>query len=1484
MADAASLSFAIDSSDTRRAKTDLDAMRASASDVAEAQVRFNKAVAEGRDPVRALREEFALFDRDSTNAQRGIDGLIDRVNRLTQAMASNSASMRDLRESVGQIEAAASAFNTTSVAMEMFVRTSRTIGISSSETTGALQRITSALREMSDEGSRARQVMRDYGVATDGRGPGDAATVLREFTEKIRSYRTDTRTGSDLQAVLGQMSTAGIAAVLDPDYRSIGQRQRELTAGAESQRVAELRNGLVLQRRDSERRAAETNDLEREYGSAADGFSPRRWFQSAPGRRAELEARRDSGQQSRSAYEESDAYVSDPLRQGARFGDVGIAVGSLVSTTRAFGRAQRWLGSDEYSLRNQTINEDANDDGNSPDFWTRATAGFRGAGRLALNAVGRGEVTPRQDTRPVNERTGAYNAETETLSAQGFMLPANQDRQRQIIAAAQSFGVDTNGFAEMLPQDIMARLSPGQRAAVDQRETAQFQVGMFQLSQSGFQASRRTAIARGGSSQIGPVLEPGGEQNYGLEPFQGSAGVDATEASADRAQRVADIVIRAENAIADARERGARIRAEVAQLDARLDEQRERSADTAARRVRDTGQDNTILASTASTSDIGAQLRRAQAVRASEQPGGLNPEETLQLAAVQEAQRVNIARVTARRQGERQDYQVGALRAGQDEGNISDDLAIMDRLAPMREIATAMRDTVGETSEKYQAIARTLREMEASLRTQLEAEKQRTREITEQRIGRQIQASALEEARLGGDTSIAQRGRREGVRALALQNRPAPEGTADPASWIEEQMAGDPEFRGQMNRLFDQRNAENGERARLGQEQRLRQAGTGGTGNPTANRQAARDRELEELRNSWTRSPEELAREEEIRRTQWATEDANSRNAPLVALQQQRVVTQARTGGYAGVTLSERDLDVAGRIVATEEGPRDGRLGVAASMLNRLRALPPGSSLAQVGTAPGQYEPWGSGRAQSLAADNPRLLESRRLIEDLVAGREQDPTGGAQNFYGRAEMARRVANGGSYPRWMLGQDGQLAPGVDIAGTRFLRTDAGGAEQRLWGGDSTRRAAAAEYGLQNPGADVGAYNQERLRTDADTSIAQLATTTDRLAVSFQDLQRSALTPFQRGLAEAMDAVRPMVTEARRIAQQLPEGPQRASLLQGANRVEQEVRTNYVGGLRAQQAQQDQNTDDQIEDLRLQTGLYISGTALQRDLGQQQRRRQLQRTRPDMTPEEVDTDIAKYGTLSELREQARTMGLIRDSWSQIGNSGSQALERIILQGGKATDVMKQLLAEMASYAIRAGTRLAVEGTGNLLQQGLGFVGGLLGGGGGGAAGANASWASSASEVGPFLMPAATGAVLSTPASLQTYHPMAQGGMLSDYQRPSETGGRIFSHAQYVPMAGGGTALVGEAGDEAAVPLVRTASGNLGVRVSGGGSGPAINNNFNVNVNGGSGGGGGGGDGKRMGNDIARSLEGMVTAVMVRQLSPGGVLTDSGRPVQR
>lgn len=1443
MADVASLSFAIDSSDSRRAKTDLDALRISASEVAEAQVKVNKAIAEGRDPIRALRSELELFQRDTSNAQRSIEGLVGRLNELTQSLASGSGNMRELRQMVGQIEAAATAFNTTAVGMEMFVRTSRNIGISSAETSQGLARITAALRDVSDEGERARRVLRDYGVSTDGRA-NDPAAVLREFTERLRSYRMDGRGGQDIQSVFGPMSTAGIAALLDPEYRTIAQRQREVSGDAEAQRIAELRNGLVASRRDRELRAAELADLEREYGY--NDYGPR-IFQSDAARRRELEARRDAGAQSRSQYERSDAFITDPIQTGYRYGGAfGLAIGGAMSGYRATERGLRWLGSDEFALRSETIGEDFQRElAAAGGLGGQISVFGRGVYRQAANLFGAGEVTPYRDTRPVNERTGAFNAQTDSLAFQGSLLPATATRQRMMLEAAQAFGVENiEELRGLLPEDILGRLSPGQRGAVLRREATMFESGMFDLARSRETRARQGDIARGGSSAI--MRGDGG--TYGLEGFAGGFG--GTEREAERAERVAAIIVQAEQRIGDARRAGIRIREEVAELDAEIDRRRARTADELARQISDAEAEIGILQNGGSAESAGAQLRRRRAMRASDR-SGVAEAALLQRDFAAEEQQVQQRLFAARRQGEQQEYLLGALRRGDDPLATGDNMRVNADLAGMREAARAMAEAGQQGTAEYGRMLEKIQAVETSLRAQLAAERERTREIGAQNTLRQFAASSREELVQQGDRTISERGARDARRRLALAEREAPAG-ADRNEFADNELARDPDFaaRIEARRLTEMR--QQAERDRLAREERLRDAQTGGSGDPVVQRQVARIRRMQALRDRMGDDPG-LALEEQILQAGWATEDGDRRNAPIVGANQRAEVARARAGaGYRGIQLSERDLDAGARTILTEESNTQARLGVAATILNRvLGGNYGGSTVSDVVRAPGQFEVWQRGQAQAIRPDDPRLAQARQMLIDLVQGSAADPTGGATFFYGRDEMARRGTL--QNHRWAVNPDGSPRSGVDIGGTRFLTAPGGAggaaaARARLYGVDAEIEGATAAYLQDNPNADAGAFRAATVQQRVAESMDRFNQSTDRATLQMEALSRAGLTPFQQGLAAAIDQVRPLTENLRRLANR-PETTQeqRGALIGQAQALEDQQRDLYIEGLRARDAAEARAQQNEIGDLRFaaRPEYWFSSRTLQRDLAERRLRRDLADTRPNLSADEVEERVNRQRELAGLREQDRTLGMLRDGWYQLGNAAGAALERIIMQGGKATDVMKALVSELAAYWLRAGVR-AVGGAA------MDFAG------------------TAVKAIGTFLA--------GTPTA-------AQGLVLEDraWARPMAQGG-VYAHAQYVPMANGGAALVGEAGPEAAVPLVRLPSGNLGVRTggAGGGGGGSV---FNINITTEGSSGNAAADAafaEKMGKTIQANLRALMLEEMRRQQQPGGQLGGGGAPI--
>lgn len=171
--DLASLSFSIDSSQAVQAKDNLDKMKVSSVDATEQALRLTRAFLDGKDPLATYRAELALMDSNLRNAGAGIDVLVDRVRLMGAAMSGAAGPTKEFSQAMGQLQAAAAMFDTNTRSLEMFVRTTREFGVSSQEMVSGLQRIQAALQGIGVEGQRAREVLRNYGVNLDGRGPND---------------------------------------------------------------------------------------------------------------------------------------------------------------------------------------------------------------------------------------------------------------------------------------------------------------------------------------------------------------------------------------------------------------------------------------------------------------------------------------------------------------------------------------------------------------------------------------------------------------------------------------------------------------------------------------------------------------------------------------------------------------------------------------------------------------------------------------------------------------------------------------------------------------------------------------------------------------------------------------------------------------------------------------------------------------------------------------------------------------------------------------------------------------------------------------------------------------------------------------------------------------------------------------------------------------------------------------------------------------
>ena len=179
------------------------------------------------------------------------------------------------------------------------------------------------------------------------------------------------------------------------------------------------------------------------------------------------------------------------------------------------------------------------------------------------------------------------------------------------------------------------------------------------------------------------------------------------------------------------------------------------------------------------------------------------------------------------------------------------------------------------------------------------------------------------------------------------------------------------------------------------------------------------------------------------------------------------------------------------------------------------------------------------------------------------------------------------------------------------------------------------------------------------------------------------------------------------------------------------------------------------------------------------------------------------------------------------SLFGNAFSSMEDSIVnfAMTGKASfsDFAKSILADMARIATRQASSALL---GSLVGAAASYLGGSAAGGGNGMAAGSAG--ATSSNLGA-----------SSAGYSSTYFPQAKGGAWSGGVQMFADGGAftnsIVSKPTAFGMANGKTGVMGEAGEEAIMPLTRTSSGKLGVMAMGGGVSGGTQINVEVHIDG-------------------------------------------------
>lgn len=240
-----------------------------------------------------------------------------------------------------------------------------------------------------------------------------------------------------------------------------------------------------------------------------------------------------------------------------------------------------------------------------------------------------------------------------------------------------------------------------------------------------------------------------------------------------------------------------------------------------------------------------------------------------------------------------------------------------------------------------------------------------------------------------------------------------------------------------------------------------------------------------------------------------------------------------------------------------------------------------------------------------------------------------------------------------------------------------------------------------------------------------------------------------------------------------------------------------------------------------------------------------------------------------------EDARDAGLdfagsVEQALSGAFNSAGNALATFVTTGKiNFKSFTLSILADLAQIAARQAASGALSA---LLSFGASAAGAYFGGGANGFAAGSAGAQSSS--------------LGASQAGYSSQYFQAQGGAWSGGTQMFAQGGaftnQIVSSPTSFGMANGSRGIMGEAGEEAIIPLARTRNGDLGVRLAGGmggegGGGPVTIVNVNVQVDGGGSNSqtDGGPRYDQFGNDLGNFVRQEVYSIINSETRPGGTL---------
>lgn len=1407
MTDIASLAFNIDSSQAAGATTVLNQMNQAAGNAAQAVERLRQSSQQAERNNDSLARSYRMLNEELRGQISIIDSLVSKVDLLGRGMTGLQGPLRELMQAQQQLSAVSKAFGTTSDGLEAFSRASRTVGLSSQETVGALERIRAALENITSEGRAARAVLSDYGVSLQGMGRGSEDQVLRQFAAQLSTFRDTARRSRDAQTVLGPLSIDSLTSLDEPAFRTEAQRARELREAGMSRDAMRTREAALTNIRQAERERQEYEDLRSEYGSVWDnaarpfGISV---FQSQASEAAQLRARRNAGVVSSS--ENLSRYANNYGTLGRYAADF-IGISPEIAQRNAEFRESGLYAANQLDIDQRYYREQA-----GGTIWGAPGRAFNYYARSFMNRVPGGYTATGQlsDTLRDPARTSEIIGENADLRSSSLLLGVNGsmgglNRRNEAIALARQMGwepgagLDVNALGTLGdvlgPMGAGAGISPMMQDAIRGRFNV---LDDTYLRQSGMARSDRNYVA-------------------GRE----MAGLAGGSLSGQRSRYEAEAELRLREQITDQKRAEKALNEEMEEYDRRMTERQERLNTT----LRDQtsileARNNSLRASISFGVDgetAGAIAQGAGAEEAARR-GGPSALPRLQGAFAERLGGIAGSVLSARGTRDENNVVIGALGRGQSLSEANDLLRIYREQRQERQVMAEAEELRRRGDETAVQRAREL----------LDAQREINRVLQEQ-----VTTMAAMRAR---DGAAATRENTDYYFGLPPSQRGR-------EMFIDEQ----------VGRSID---------PSLSPED-ARYAGRRAGGNQAQSAVAGQIQSI--LTSRYGLSPGAAQ----------GVIDNMFRESGL----NPGAIERPDGGGGAGLVqwTGSRRADFSRRVGVDPSGASvEQQLEF---MMHELSSNPRYSGLLEAARNPATSRSDFEGRFRTEyerpAARNNRPVFYTGPIDRSAYGELYDANqdrrtreatsradiaiGGvdiglaprpADNLYAEAERLERLARINNDPDLMQ-QARVIRAQVDarlggaIGGLGFQTNSAVGNALTLYGarqGHSSYAMAGIEAGLQArgevdagtiPAGAAGIRSSQIVLGRAASALGRAGADNQLRGERVEDME--ALADAARRGSGAVEELRSRQEAGRRAAELYALAQEAAARgnaalsekLKDAARDTENLSRKELEASRAQRFNAEtRGLQDSTSDMEFSVGegLFMGPGQLRVESARRNYDRRV--SRGEASPEGRDAAVAN----AEMSVLADRVSQVRAGFLDMKSSGADALATIIMQGGTASDVMKRLASEVASSFIRRGANIAIDTGWDLAGKGL---------------------SAAAKAIGFFG--AAQGEAFDGPIV-----PFAQGGVMD----------RVTDFAM-----GSARGRMGEAGPEAAVPLMRMADGRLGV-AGGGGRGDT---NINITLNG-SGGPAGPADAERarlIADQVKKAVREANQAEMMDQMRLGGML---------